>query len=122
MDFGDKLCTGGITGQDMQLLSLPQHLLQQRIKHITVHSRKSSVHTSTATPFLYTVNRLELGRWQRSLLEGSNVEVRSGSQVTEVDGGRVILKNGEAIGFRFLVDADGYASVVRRHLELKVIK
>jgi flavin-dependent dehydrogenase len=122
MDFGDKLCAGGITLKGLQLLSLPQHLLQQSIKHAIVQSRKSSVHTRTSTPFLYTVNRMELGTWQRSLLDGSDVEVRTGSQVTEIDHGNVILRSGETIGFRYLVGADGYTSIVRRHLKLKVKK
>ena len=122
MDFGDKLCAGGLTTKALQLLSLPQHFLQQSVQHATLHSRKRSAHTHTGTPFLYTVNRVELGRWQRSLLEGSGVEVRTGSQVTEIDHGKVILKSGESIGFKYLVGADGYASIVRRHLKLKVKK
>lgn len=122
MDFGDKLCAGGLTAKGLQLLSLPQHLLQQSLKHVILHSRKRSVHTRTSNPFLYTVNRMELGTWQRSLIKGSDVEVRTGSQVTKIGHGNVILKGGESIGFRYLVGADGYASIVRRHLGLKVKK
>lgn len=121
-DFGDKLCAGGITLKGLQLISLPQHLLQQSVKHAIVHSRKSTVHTRSSTPFLYTVNRMELGTWQRSLLDESGVEVRTGSQVTEIDHGNVILKNGETVGFRYLVGADGYTSIVRRYLKLKMKK
>jgi len=42
--------------------------------------------------------------------------------VTEIGNNRVVLKNGEAFGYRYLVGADGYASIVRRHLGLKVEK
>ena len=122
LDFGDKLCAGGLTVKDVQLLSLPQHLMQQSVQHAALHSRKRTAHTSSKTPFLYTVNRVELGRWQRNLLEGTDVEVRTGSQVTEIGDEKVMLKSGETFGFRILVGADGYASVVRRHLGLKVKK
>ncbi len=122
MDFGDKLCAGGLTAKDLQLLSLPQHLLQQSVSHASLYSPKRVAHTRSKTPFLYTVNRVELGRWQRSLLEGSHVEIRTGSQVTSVDHGIVVLKSGESFGFRTLVGADGYASIVRRHLGLSMKK
>jgi flavin-dependent dehydrogenase len=122
MDFGDKLCAGGLTAKDVQLLSLPDNLMQQSISEATLHSRKRIARTRAGTPFLYTVNRMELGRWQRSRLEGTNVEVRIGSQVSKMDQGKVILKNGESLGFKYLVGADGYASTVRRHLGLKVKK
>ncbi|MGW8317122.1 MAG: FAD-dependent oxidoreductase [Bacteroidales bacterium] len=121
-DFGDKLCAGGLTAKDLQLLSLPQHLLQQSVSHASLYSRKRVAHSRSRTPFLYTVNRMELGRWQRSLLKGSHVEIRTGSQVTAIDHGKVVLRSGESIGFRYLVGADGYTSIVRRHLGLKMKK
>jgi flavin-dependent dehydrogenase len=62
------------------------------------------------------------GLYQRSLLEDTRVVVKTNSQVTEVGPDRVILKNGQAYGYRFLVGADGYASMVRRLLGLKVNK
>lgn len=122
MDFGDKLCAGGITEKDIQLLSIPEELFQQIINHVAIHSRKRTAHSHTEMPILYTVNRIELGRWQRSLLKGSDVEVRTGSQVVKINHGNVILRSGEAIGYRYLVGADGYASIVRQHLGLKVKK
>lgn len=121
-DFGDKLCAGGITSKDLRLLSLPPYILQQSINHVTLHSRKRSAHTHTVTPVVHTVNRLDLGRWQRTLLNETDVEIRSGCQVTAIDYQKVILKNREILGFRYLVGADGYSSVVRRHLSLKVEK
>jgi flavin-dependent dehydrogenase len=96
--------------------------MQQRITQATLHSRRRSVQTRSSVPFLFTVNRVELGRWQRSLLEGSNVEIRTQCHVISIDNGEIVLKSGETLGFKYLVGADGYASIVRRHLGLKMKK
>ena len=120
--FGDKVCAGGLTIKDLQLLDLPQKLLQQTIQHASIHSRKRSSHTHTHTAFLFTINRLDLGQYQRNLLEGTQVEVRTECQVTGIDHGEIILKDGQSISYKYLVGADGYSSIVRRHLKLKVKK
>ena len=121
-DFGDKLCAGGLTIKDLPLLSLPDHLFQQNIVQATIGTRKRVACTRKKAPFLYTVNRTEMGRWQRGLLEGTNVEIRTGNQAVEIERDTIKLRNGEVIGYKYLVGADGYASIVRRHLGLKVRK
>lgn len=118
--FGDKLCAGGITLKDLGVLPLPDHIIQQKILRAALHSRRRSAETLTPVPYVFTLDRRELGSYQRSLLEGTEVVVRTQSQVTEIGKGQLTLKGGEVIGFRYLVGADGYASVVRRHLGLKV--
>lgn len=120
--FGNKLCAGGITSRGMELLSIPEHMLEQKILHTSIHSRKRDSGTVTDKAVVYTVNRRILGTYQRSLLEGTAVEVRTGSQVTNISDGSVELRDGSSYGFKYLVGADGYASVVRRHLGLKVNK
>jgi flavin-dependent dehydrogenase len=121
-DFGNKLCAGGLTMKDIPLLSLPDHLIQQNIVEATISTRGRAIHTRRKVPFLYTVNRSEMGRWQIELLEDSNVEIRTGSRVVEIDRGTIKLRSGEVIGYQYLVGADGYASIVRRYLGLKVRK
>ncbi|MEN8156820.1 MAG: NAD(P)/FAD-dependent oxidoreductase [Bacteroidota bacterium] len=120
--FGDKLCAGGLTLKDMEVLELPDSVVEHRISRATIHSRQRRADTNVAAPFLFTVDRRELGAYQRGQLEGTGVEVRTKSQVTEIASDRVILKEGEAIGYTHLVGADGYASRVRRHLGLEVGK
>jgi flavin-dependent dehydrogenase len=117
--FGEKLCAGGLTLKDLELLPLPDHIIEQKIFQFSIHSKKRHAHTATDVPFVFTVNRRALGAYQRSLLEGTSVEVRTGSQVIEIAGNRVVLKSGESFEFRYLVGADGCSSVVRRHLGLK---
>jgi geranylgeranyl reductase len=120
--FGDKLCAGGLTLKGMEVLPLPDHVIEQKISRASIHSRRRQSHTVTPVPYLFTVNRLVLGSYQRSLLEGTNVEVATNRQVTEITDTSVVLKNGQTFGYRYLVGADGYASIVRRHLGLKVEK
>jgi len=120
--FGDKLCAGGLTMKSMEVLPLPDHIIEQKISRTSIHSRRRSTGTVTPAPSLFTVNRRVLGGYQRSLLEGTAVEVKANSQVIEIRDNSVVLKDGTAYGFSYLVGADGYSSTVRRHLGLKVDK
>jgi geranylgeranyl reductase len=120
--FGDKLCAGGLTTKDMEVLPLPDHIIEQKILRTSIHSRRRDAGTVTKVPALFTVDRRVLGAYQRSLLDGTAVEVRTNSQVAEIRDLSVVLKDGTAYGYRYLVGADGYSSMVRRHLGLKVQK
>jgi geranylgeranyl reductase len=72
--FGDKLCAGGLTLKDMEILPLPDHVIEQKILHTSIHSRRRSSGAVTKEPFIFTVDRKVLGSYQRSLLEGTGVE------------------------------------------------
>ncbi len=120
--FGDKLCAGGLTLKGMQLMHLPDSIIEHKICRTSLHSRHFSTNAEAPEPFLFTVDRRELGKYQRSLLEGTNVEVRIQTQVTEVTADHVGLKNGEKIGYKYLVGAEGYNSIVRKYLGLKMEK
>jgi len=120
--FGDKLCAGGLTTKAMEVLALPDHIIEQKILRTSIHSRRRDAGTVTSVPALFTVDRRVLGKYQRSLLEGTEVEVRTNSKVIEIRDNTVVLKDGESFGFKYLVGADGYSSIVRRHLGLKMKK
>lgn len=120
--FGDKLCAGGLTAKDMEVLPLPDHIIEQKILSTAIHSRKRNAGTLTSEAKLFTVSRQVLGTYQRGLLDETSVEVHTGSQLVEVRDGSVLLKDGREYGFSYLVGAEGYNSIVRRHLGLKVKK
>ena len=120
--FGGKLCAGGLTLKDMEILPLPDHVIEQKILYTSIHSRRRKAAAVTEEPFIFTVNRRVLGSYQRSLLEGTGVEVRTQSQVVEVSENQVLLKDGTVLGYRYLVGAEGYGSLVRRYLGLKMVK
>lgn len=121
-EFGDKLCAGGLTSRDMELLPLPDHVIEQKIFKTSIHSRSRDSSTVTELPVVFTVNRKVLGSYQRSLLEGTDIEVRTNCQVISTLDGLVKLKDGSSFGFYYLIGADGYSSIVRRDLGLKVKK
>ncbi len=120
--LGDKLCAGGLTMKDMKVLPLPDSVIEHKISRAVLHSGKRKSVTKAPQPFLFTINRRELAQYQLSLLENTGVTVRLSSRVTEIREDRVILKNGREYGYRFLVGAEGYASVVRKYLGLPVQK
>ena len=120
--FGDKLCAGALTRKDMAMLEVPDHIIEQNIYNTTLFSPRNRSFTNTPSPFLFTVDRKNLGKWQRDRLEGSEVLVLSNAQVTGIDTDTVTLKDGTSYGYRELVGADGYASIVRRYLKLPVLK
>ena len=120
--FGEKLCAGGLTMKDMEVLEIPDRIIEHHISRAALYSPRKSACTDSPVPFLFTVDRLELGAWQRELLNGTSVEVRNGSQVASVSSNALRLRVGTEISFEYLVGADGYASVVRRSLGLATRK
>jgi len=120
--FGDKLCAGGLTRKDMAMMEVPDHIIEQKIYNTTLFSPRNRSYTYTPSPFLFTLDRKNLGKWQRDRLEGSEVTVIINAQVTGIGPDTVTLKDGTSYGYRNLVGADGYASIVRRYLNIPVVK
>lgn len=120
--FGDKLCAGGMTLKDMSVLPVPDEVIEHKISRASIRSRKRRVDTVRKTPFLFTLNRKDLGAYQRSLLKNTGVEVKTGKQVIDIEKNKVITRDGTEYGYSYLVGAEGYSSVVRRHLKLPMNK
>lgn len=120
--FGDKLCAGGLTRKCMAMLEVPDHIIEQKISDATLFSPRNRSFTNTPSPLLFTMDRKNLGKWQRDRLERSGVIVRTNAQVTEIEHETVTLKDGTTYGYRNIVGADGYASIVRRYLNIPVVK
>ena len=116
--FGDKVCAGGITSNDIKILSLPEELFEHKISSTRLCSVLNMSYTKAGRPFLYTVDRRQLGEWQRGRINGKNIKVVTGSKVTRIENDRVEVDGSQKIGYRYLVGADGYASTVRKFLGL----
>jgi len=121
-DFGDKLCAGGITANDLKFLDVPDKIIEHKISDTAMYSPKRESSTHALAPFLYTINRKELGTWQRSLLNNSSIKVLENARVTRIDHKFVTLKDGTSYGYNFLVGADGHASMVRKFLGIPTRK
>lgn len=120
--LGDKLCGGGLTLKDMEILPLPDSVFEHKITRAVLYSKRNSLVTNFPDAFLFTVNRMELAAWQKGLLESTGVKVRLNSHVTSIEENKLVLRDGREYGFRYLVGADGYFSVVRKYLQLPVKK
>lgn len=120
--FGDKLCAGGLTTNDLKILHLPDKVIEHKISDTAMQSRNRKSYTQAMAPFLYTVDRKELGIWQRGLLNNSSVTVRENARVVKIDQESVTLKEGTSFGYTYLVGADGHASLVRKYLRIPVRK
>jgi geranylgeranyl reductase len=120
--FGDKVCAGGLTRKDLGILNIPEEILAQKVYKTAVHSPKRNSFAETKDTVVVTINRKVLGSWQRGQLKNTKVEVRNKSRVQEIHADHVVLGTGEKLGYRFLVGADGYASLVRRYLKIPLKK
>ncbi len=115
-DVGDKVCAGGLTNSDMEYLKLPPEMIERKFKALTVHTPLNTKTFSYDRGIIYTVNRKRLGEWQLGKLK--KTEVRTNCRVSEIGRNHLIV-NGEKIGYKYLVGADGSCSIVRKYLGLK---
>lgn len=120
--FGDKLCAGGLTANDLRILDIPDEIIEHKISNTALHSPKRKSSTQAQAPFLYTVNRKILGAWQKSLLDNTPVVVRRNSRVSKINNDHVILIDERKISYKYLIGADGQSSIVRKHLGIPVNK
>jgi geranylgeranyl reductase len=116
--FGDKVCAGGLTRKDLALLDIPDEIIEHKITRTAIFSRKRKSSTNAPEAFVFTVNRITFGTWQKNRLNGTKVEVRTNAKVNRIEKNKLIVNNEEELAFKYLVGADGYFSVVRKYLKL----
>ncbi len=115
--IGPKVCAGGVTTYDMDYLNLPKNVISKTFNTVTLISGKHKTIVDKGSPLLYTVDRKELGQYQKKLLK--KTIIKTNSRVTEIKNNYVIVNKKEKIFFKYLVGADGSGSITRRHLGLK---
>lgn len=116
--FGDKICAGGLTRKDMALLDVPDEIIEHQVTSTGVFSPKRSSEAIAPEPFVFTVNRVKFGTWQRNRLLHTQVEVRNMAKVTKIEADRVIVNDTEEFSYHYLVGAEGYFSILRKYLGL----
>lgn len=117
--IGPKVCAGGLTGKDLAYLNLPEELIEFRYNNVKLHVNNLTSAIKSETDFAFTIDRTAFGQWQLQRLKAfPNVEVRTNAHVSEITKETVTV-NGEQIGYRYLVGADGSNSIVKRFLGIK---
>ncbi len=115
---GPKICAGGLTRRDVKYMDLPENLLEYKFKEITIHTPIQNAVVKSDRPSVYTIDRKDFGQWQFKLVKNLGVEVRTGSKVSKIGKNYVVVNGSEKVGFKYLVGADGSASIVRKYLGL----
>jgi len=118
--FGDKVCAGGITRKGLSIFDFPENIIEQKVRKTAVHSPGRFSHAETPDTIVITMNRKNLGSFQKARLDNAGLKILSGTKVTEIRESSLITSSGEEYRYKYLVGADGYASIVRRYLKLPV--
>lgn len=120
--LGNKICAGGLTRRDMEILQVPDALIEQKIYRFVVSAGNWLFAPEDREPYAYTVDRKKFGAWMAAQITDSRVEIKTGTGVSQINDQEVLLTDGSRIGYDHLVGADGSQSLVRRYLNLPVEK
>lgn len=121
-EVGRKPCAGGVTPSDLEYI--PEQFLNFGFQKIQLWYRDKVVLIPEDGGIISTVERKALLQHQLESLQGFN-NVRTLTGVTVLDiasDNSLILSSGRKLSFKFLVGADGAASIVRRYLGLPTEK
>ncbi len=122
-EIGPKICAGGITRKSMQIMDIPDEVIEYKISKARIAGPASEFTTRyLKEPFAFMINREQFGRWQAEKLKNTKVKILTGTKVTEISHDRIVLNKQKSVGYRFLVGADGTLSMVRRFLGLPTQK
>ena len=117
-EIGPKVCAGGLTGKSIKYLKLPKSLIDYNYNQIKVHVNKKTSLVKSSDNFAYTIDRKNLGQWQlKKLKKFKNIHVRKNSKVSKIEKEFILVDN-KKISYKFLVGADGSASIVKRYLKI----
>lgn len=118
-EIGPKVCAGGLTGKGLDYLGLPQQLIEFSYNRVKLHVNNITSTLKSNADFAFTIDRKKFGQWQLQKLKAfRNIEIKISSKVTEINE-EFVIANGEKIGFKHLVGADGSNSIVKNFLGLK---
>lgn len=114
--IGQKVCAGGITSLGGEL-DLPSEIMYRSRNHTIFIGNKR--YDLVLGDSIGTISRKELGEYQLEKIIGSkNITLLRETSATSIARGSVKTNRGR-FSFRYLVGADGSASLVRKHLGLE---
>lgn len=115
--IGPKICAGGITTKDLDLLQIPKDVIDYSYNEIVFETPTISTRLTSEKTFICTIDRPKFGKWQFEQLKKTTVITNK--RVKSVSKTSIELETGETINFKYLVGADGSNSIVRRFLGKK---
>lgn len=113
---GPKICAGGLTARVFRL-GIPISLADRIFYSFKIHCFNKTIEIKRDRLLIATISREKLGQWMAKQIE-QDVEIRLNSEVVKIKNDYLILKDGQKIGFDYLVGADGSLSKVRKYLGL----
>lgn len=118
--IGPKICAGGLTNKSylyLQSQGLPENLISKKFEAVTMHTPFNTTTINSKDCIVATIDRKDLGQWQLSELQQSNITIRTNSRVSKINIEDNSLHIGnEKIYYDYLVGADGAMSIVKRTL------
>ena len=68
---GHKICAGGITRKGIEMLDIPDEIIEQKVNSFALHSRNFEHAKVWPESITITVNRLVFGKWQLERLKNT---------------------------------------------------
>lgn len=115
---GNKLCANGLTRKDFRDFNLPRSIIEKDYNRVFLYKGRKEIILELVEPWLWTIDRMGLAKWQLAQARKAGAEVRMHSPVHKITKGFVEILGGERFGFDYLIGADGSNSIVRRFLKL----
>lgn len=119
--IGPKVCAGGLTIKDFEL-GIDKKIADRFFDKVIIHTPLFKDEVIDKEPFVATVSREKLGQHMAKKAKEAGAEIKTNTEVTEVDKNFVRTKNGKKIGFDYLIGADGSNSIVRKKLNFRKAK
>ena len=114
--IGDKPCAGGLFPHAMKYF--PDELYEKVINSVTFHMGDKEFEVSSGNPVMVLISRPDIGQYQLKLAKEGGAGIMAETPVKGLDREKneIILKDGERIGYKRLIAADGSTSIIRRAL------
>jgi geranylgeranyl reductase len=113
---GPKVCGGGITWAGL-IKRVPEQLIEGAFSRQYIRSNYQQTVIEAPDPIVATIRREVMGEWMCSQAREAGAEVKTSCLVHKITPGTVATSQGE-FGYRYLIGADGSASIVRKYLKL----
>jgi len=118
-EIGEKTCAGGLTPKTMKFI--PEELYEKVFHSCSVYLNNQAIEYKNENPLIATVDRHKLGQYMLKKAEEAGASIRAGVGFKTLKRGEnsIVLDNGEEIGYRYLIGADGSTSKISKALGLK---